>query len=333
MVAVFVAQAVSVLLLSVGVGWVILAERRILVSVRAIAYRLSPLPGGGSLQATLAEALDDPGLRLVFPVPESGAQVDPEGRPTALPDSGVIPIEHDGRVVALVARSSDAGPAMLASDLGAAARLAAENEGLVAAVRHEVLELRASRARIVEAADTERRRLERDLHDGAQQRMLSVLYELTLARDAGGRDAARLNGVVADADAAIETLRVIARGIHHSVLTEAGLVAALDALALESPIPLEVDAPADLRCRPDTEATLWRVVEGALRSAVRAGTEGVRVRLARAGEDVTLDLEVDGPVDLDTVALEDRVGARGGRLSVGSKGPAGLSIHAALPCA
>jgi signal transduction histidine kinase len=337
MVAAFVAQSASVLLLAIGLGWLTLAERRMLLAVRGIASRLTPLPGGGSLQLALAGALADPGLTLAFPVPDGTDLVDADGRRVRPPSGRVTPIDHNGRVVALAIQSTETTPATVSPELGAAVRLAAANESLLAAVRHQVLELRASRARIVEAADAERHRLERDLHDGAQQRMLSVLYELMLARDQAPDDADAierrgLDRAVEATDAAIDALRVIARGIHHAVLTEAGLPAAMDALAFEAPIPLEVEAPADLRCRDESEAAIWSVVTDALRQAVRLGASGISARLSQAGQSLQLDLSVEGlRAPLDTVSLEDRVGAGGGDLHA-SFADATHAIRSVLPC-
>ena len=285
MITVFVAQATSALLLSIGVAWALAMERRTLGAVRAIAHRLTPMPGGGSLRPALAAALGDPGLRLLFPLPGSDQLVDPEGRPSAPPEGAATPIEHDGRVVAVAVRSEAVRDQRTTVDLGAAVRLAAANESLLAAVRHEVVELRASRARIVTTGDDERRRLERDLHDGAQQRLLAVLYELSLARDlarsVGDAEASsRLARLTDDADSATEALRHIARGIHQAVLTEAGLVAALDVLMIEAPIPVTIDAPPIVVCSPATESTALRVDLGHPQPGVAPGSVGsVRARV------------------------------------------------------
>jgi signal transduction histidine kinase len=340
MVAVFAAQAASAILLSTAVAWILLVERRTLISIRAITYRLSPLPGGGSLQAALSGALGDPGLRLLYPLAGSadGELVDPNGRAADPPPEGATAIEHGGRVVAFIVPSVETTSGSLTNELGAAARLAAENEGLVAAVRHEVIALRASRARIVEAGDTERRRLERDLHDGAQQRLLGVLYELTIARDwpqdSQGPLRRRLGQAVTQIDHAIDALRAIARGIHHSLLTDAGLIAAIEALAVDAPIPVELDAPAELPCREESASAAWHVVTNAVRQAARLGAAGLSVRLAPEGGSLRLTITVDEPSgSLYILPMEDRVAAAGGRLTSDLRLPSQQVLDIELPCA
>jgi signal transduction histidine kinase len=342
LIAVFVARAVALVALAAGLAWSLVRARRSLAAVRRIAWELAPFPGGGTLRSALAAAVGDPGLRLVFPLPASGMLVGTDGRPATLdergPETRVIPIRQGPEVVAMAVSSVALAGESVERDLGAAVRLAAENERLLASVRHEVLELQASRSRIVATGDAERHRLERDLHDGAQQRMLGVLYELTLAertaRVAGNTAAAsQLGQAAADADAAIEALRVIARGIHHAMLTEAGLVAALEALAVEAPLPVELDTPAEIACSPVAQATVWRIVSDSVIAAARQGAAGVRARLAVLDADIRLDLDIYGvPEAVDLVALGDRVGAGGGSMSSVSS-PGNQSLHVELPCA
>ena len=217
----FVARASATLLLAIGLTWLLLDGRRTLLAVRRITDQLSPFPGGGSLRTALAGALGDPNLQLVFPLPGPGGAVDAAGvavaEPSARAGTHLTPIEYGGETVAIAVAAGSAPDVPVADDLGEAVRLAAANERLLAAVRHEVLELRASRSRIVEAGDAARHAIERDLHDGAQHRMLGVLHELSLAQvgaatagDAVTAD--RLSQAVDEADAAIESLRRLARG-------------------------------------------------------------------------------------------------------------------------
>jgi signal transduction histidine kinase len=343
MVTLFIARAVSASLLGLGLAWRLIDGRRTLLAVRRITNDLSPLPGGGSLRAALATALGDPGLELVFPLPEGAGYVDTVGAtvpdPSMRPDSHGTPIADGGRIVA-VAVGSGGGPTVpLQDDLGDAVRLAASNERLLAAVRHEILELQASRARIVEAGDMARHSLERDLHDGAQHRMLGVLHELSLGRaravEAGDVEAAeRLAGAIEEADDAIESLRRLARGIHPATLTDGGLLPALEALADEAAIPLEIDAPAGVRFPPEVEATAWRVVAQTVVVAGRLSADGVSAHVRLVGEYLELDLEIDGASSApDTVALEDRVGAVGGSVSVRRDNDGVTRVHVELPCA
>ena len=337
----FVARGLSMVLMAIGLTWLLLDGRRTLMAVRRITDQLSPFPGGGSLRTALAGALGDPKLELVFPLPGQGS-VNAAG--IAVADAAaragthLTPIQYGGETVAIAVAAGSAPDVPVTDDLGEAVRLAAANEGLLAAVRHEVLELRASRARIVEAGDAARHAIECDLHDGAQHRMLGVLHELSLAQVAAATSgdtvtADRLSQAVDEADAAIESLRRLARGIHHATLTEAGLLAALEALADEAPIPVELDAPVDVRYPPEVEATVWRVVADTVAAADRLGAVGVEAHVRQVGDRLHLDLEVDGASGVpDTIGLADRVGAAGGSLTVDLTEPETLRLHVELPC-
>jgi signal transduction histidine kinase len=223
--------------------------------------------------------------------------------------------------------------------LGPALRLAAANERLLAAVRHRLLELQASRQRIVEAADAERHHLERDLHDGAQQSLVSLIHELSLARDMARLDddgvtGDRLARAVDETDAAIEALRLVARGIHDPVLAESGLLAALDALSVDAPIPVGFDMPQELSCRPESASAAWRVVVDAVEQATRLGAEGVTGRVSVVDGTIIMALAVEGIDEpLTLLPMEDRVAAGGGRLTTRWDGPSILELQAELPCA
>ena len=341
LVAAFVARAFATSFLAIGLAWLLLHGRRTLAAIRRITEQLSPLPGGGSLRMALAGALGDPDLRLEFPLPGEGGFADSAGVPfTGSPLDGThrAEIRYGGETVAIVVATGETPDVQVADDLGEAVRLAAANQGLLAAVRHEVLELRASRRRIVEAGDGARRAIERDLHDGAQHRMLGVLHELSLAQvaamDAGDTVVgSRLARAVAETDAAIDALRRLARGIHHATLTEAGLGAALEALADEAPVPLDIDVSVDARYPTEVEATAWRVVADSVAAAGRLGASGVAVHIHRSGDRLRLDLAIDGPTDMpNTIGLEDRVGAAGGTLNVDLTDPTAVLLHVKLPC-
>jgi signal transduction histidine kinase len=169
--------------------------------------------------------------------------------------------------------------------------------------------------------------------------MLGVLHELSLARaravEAGDVQAAEsLTAAIEDADDAIESLRRLARGIHPATLTEAGLLPALEALADEAAIPLDIDAPAGVRFPPEVEATAWQVVAQTVVVAGRLGADGVSAHVRVVGEHLELDLEIDGASSApDTVALEDRVGAVGGSVSVRLDNDGVTRVHVELPCA
>ena len=169
----------------------------------------------------------------------------------------------------------------LGPDLSPAVSLAADNERLVASVRHEVLELRASRARIVETGDAERRRLERDLHDGASSgcsaSSTTLLSRTMWPRRPGTRGRPRSAEAVAAADETIDALRTLARGIHPAILEEAGLAAALETLADDAPIPITVSQMLDTRYAPAIEAAAWRFVTDSVGDAARAGASATRI--------------------------------------------------------
>ncbi len=204
-------------------------------------------------------------------------------------------------------------------------------------------EIRASRARIVQAADDARRKLERNLHDGAQQRLVALSVSLRLAEaklSAADTDAAA--AILADAREellrALEELRDLARGIHPAVLTDRGLAAALRALVARVPLPIEVDL-AEERMPPSVEAALYYVVAEALTNVVKyAGASSASVRLA-IGENGVVVAEVsdDGVGGADPArgsglrGLVDRVEALDGRLSVDSPAGAGTRVRVEVP--
>ena len=170
--------------------------------------------------------------------------------------------------------------------LGSTARLAVENEALRAEALAQLEELKASRARIVEAGDTARRRLERNLHDGAQQRLLALSYDLRLAQAearAGRRDAliAVLDAAGGETASALEELRELAQGIHPAILSEAGLAPALQTLADEAPLPVELEDVAPERLTPAVETTAFVTVSEAIEDAARRRATFLAVRVDR----------------------------------------------------
>jgi signal transduction histidine kinase len=208
-------------------------------------------------------------------------------------------------------------------------------------LRAQLQEVRASRARIVAAADAERRRIERDLHDGAQQRLLGLRLALQLARDRIG-DAAAVEALLAEADAevggALEELRALARGIHPAVLTDEGLAPALGALARRAPVPVDVAVNGE-RFPPAVEATAYFVACESLANAVKhAGASRVAINVTRTNGRVAISVADDGVGGADLGGaglrgLRDRVEALDGRLNVTSPAGGGTRVTAAIPCA
>jgi signal transduction histidine kinase len=232
---------------------------------------------------------------------------------------------------------------VLRSRLWKAGVVAMENVRLDAELQQRLDELRESRARIVEAGYAERRRVERDLHDGAQQRLVALALELQVARsklDADPGEAARLLETAAvELKTATEELRELARGIHPPVLTDRGLVAALDALAQRAPLPVRVEAQDARRAPPAIEAAAYFVVAEALTNVARhAGASEAVVRVLRPNGQLSVEVEDDGAGGADLGGgsglrgLVDRVGALDGSLEVESRPGRGSMVRATLPC-
>ena len=334
--SVFVVLCAAALLIGCGLAWTVLQARIQRRSVARIVTQLGEAPPPGSLASALARALRDPELRIAYWLPIARRYVDGHGAPVEAPAPGpgraVIRLVRDGREVALIAHT--AAPAELERELGAAVRLALDNERLQAEVLAQLHDLTASRLRIVETGDAERRRLERDLHDGAQQRLLALSYELRLARagaSAGGEDelALRLGAACDEAAAALDELRELAHGIHPAILTEAGLAPALEALADEAPLAVELRELAPDRRPEPIETTAYLIVAEAIGDAERRGATFLDVRVHDAGEILTVMTEDDGaPREARALHAADRVGALGGALEVGE-----TAVHVELPCA
>ena len=311
-------------------------------AVTALFERL----GGTSARDALAEALGDDTLALAYWLPDSRRFVDAAGHTVALPEPGagraVTEIERDGAPVAAIVHD----PALLddpelVRTAGAAAALALENERLAAEVRARYDDLRAASARLVAAGDAARRRIERDLHDGAQQRLVSLSVTLNLARkhaEPGSRTATLLESAVAELTAGLSELRELARGIHPAVLTERGLSAALEALAARAPIPVTISGALEERLPPAVESAAYFVVMEALTNVARyASATTADVTIERADGHVVVGIADDGIGGADPAAgsglsgLADRVSALGGRLVVQSPRGGGTIVRAEMP--
>jgi signal transduction histidine kinase len=218
---------------------------------RDLVAELSNAPRSGELRDALAKVLGDPSLELAYWLPKSEAYVDSDGKPidvpVANPSRAVSEVRLEDRLVAAIVHDSSLlDDPELVRGVGAAAALALENERLDAELRAKVEELRASRMRMIEATLAERRRLERDLHDGAQQRLVSLALDLRLAEDSLQNDQGSvrelLQAASGELDAALGELRELARGIHPAVLSDRGLDAALETLASRAPLPVALEA-------------------------------------------------------------------------------------------
>ncbi len=325
----------------------LLRARLARVHVGELVVHLEQTPVDG-IRDELAQALNDPSLELGLWLPEQEEYVDAAGRAFSVPEDGptraVTWIEHEGRPLAvLVHDPSLRDEPKLVEAVAAAARLALVNARLHAEVRAQLETVQESRARIVTAQDEERRRIERDLHDGAQQRLVALALELRSAQralgDQGDPDVDRLLASTADElQVAVEELRELAHGIHPGTLTQAGLGSALEALAARMPIPVTVDAITE-RLPPEIEATAYFVASEALANVVKhAHASHAAIRATRANGTLVIEVSDDGVGGADTRAgsglhgLADRVEAHGGRLSIDSVTDSGTRVVVEIPC-
>ncbi len=297
----------------------------------------------GGLRDVLARALGDPTLQLAFAAPSGAGHIDAAGHPVFVTDDrpgrALATIEHDGRLLAVLVhdRAIEEQDPGLIQAVSAAARMAIENEQLTAQVRAQLDEVRASRARIADAADAERRRVERDLHDGAQQRLVALALRLQLARGTSENASALIDQATTELEAAIGEVRDLARGLHPPLLTEAGLAAALETLAERSPVPVHLAATAE-RYGSAVETTAFFVVAEALTNAARhaAATE-IRVTVSEVAGGLSVTVSDDGRGGADAATgtglrgLADRVAALGGLLTVTSRPGEGTLVQADLP--
>jgi signal transduction histidine kinase len=337
-------------LLAVPVAFAGAALRRSLErgAVADVVVGLSGAATAEDVRDRLRTALRDPSLEVLYWVPEEGSYVDTAGR--LVPDAP----EHDtaDRLV-LPVRASDGG--RLALVLGhpslhrhgrpvsaavSAAGLALENARLQAGIRAQLEQVRASRARIVEAGLAERRRLERDLHDGAQQRLLALTMQLGAVRTAVADDATRtlVDTARSDLREAVAELRDLARGLHPAVLSQAGLGAALESVAERLPVPVSLDVPPG-RFDPTVESAAYFLACEAMTNAAKHGdASSVRVRVRSLPDRLLVEVLDDGVGGAEVspggglAGLQDRVAALGGTLTLDSPPGHGTRIAASIPC-
>jgi signal transduction histidine kinase len=316
----------------------------------AIARMAVDLDGGADpaqLRAALRHALGDPGLELYLREGHGWRTVDAhlEVLPRH-PDGASTVLEGEQGPLAVVAHDPilREDPGLVAAAV-AVLRLAIENERLSQVVRDQLDEVRASRARLIEAAEDERRRIVRDLHDGAQQRLIAVALSMQRAKDAAQRTDAdgllsrRVDEAIAELLAAVDELRRLARGIHPAILTEEGLAPAVAGLARRSPIPVQVDIRVGGRLPSVVEATAYFIVAEALTNVTRhAAAQSAVVCIAR--NNGHLDVEVcddggggaDGSLGSGLTGMADRLDALSGSLLVESPVGGGTRLKAVIPC-
>ena len=304
--------------------------------------------GGGDLQGALAKTLGDPSLVVAYRLPGSLGYADVEGRPVLVPpvaaDRSAATVESDGtELAALIYDASlDDDPELVAA-VCAAAGIALENDRLHAESRERLTEIHASRERIVAAGDAERRRLERNLHDGAQQRLVAIALQLSLLKGRIQSDPATAEQLVKTAGdelaLSLAELRELARGIHPAVL-EHGLAAALDSLAARAVVPTKVMFETSERLPEPVELAAYFVASEALANVAKyAHATTVSMRVWRTGHIANIEIADDGIGGADDSGgsglrgLADRVEALQGHLRVSSPSGAGTVVTAELPCA
>jgi len=326
------AESSLLLLLALATGWPALSLALTRQRVTQLVVQASAVPPIGGLGRVLGEALHDPTSRLLYRRQgESDVHViDADGNP-AQPSARLTPLIRGADTIAYL----DHGEPILDHEgavIAQVARLSLDHERLHAERAAQLRELRASRVRIVAAADRERRRLERDLHDGAQQRLVSLALGLQLAElTPTAAESSRPIGLLADATTEVATalaeLRAIARGLYPRELADEGLESALETFAESDPTPVELDCDLPDRLPHAVEAAAYFTVdhlmatpsyEPATRRAIRAWQEGNQLHLELAGSRRTDNLTM----------AEDRVGALGGTVQRIGAG----SIGIVLPC-
>jgi signal transduction histidine kinase len=292
-------------------------------------------PAAGTLRDRLARTLADPTLTVAYWLPERGSYVDEAGRPLVLPaqdSQRAITLINDGDepLAALIHDPAILDDPQLDAGIAAATRLAAANARLQAEVRASLALVQASRRRLVEAADEQRRQLQRELRHGAEQR-LSVVADL-LAQAGPELSEAQL-----DLDAARAELRELSRGIRPATLTDAGLRASLQELAARSPVPVQVDVPAQ-RWPPAVEAAIYFICSEALTNVAKyARASHVQLHITSTETRLRAEITDDGTGGADPAAgsglrgLADRAEALGGHLTITSPPSHGTRLTADLP--
>jgi signal transduction histidine kinase len=317
-------------------------------AVSELVGRLAHASGQDEIHAALVRALDDPSLKVAYWLPDYATYADVEGRAVELPDGngrGTTPLTgRNGQPVAALIHDAALReePGLLDAVSGAAA-IALENMRLTVELRARLEDLKGSRIRIVEAGDAERRRLERNLHDGAQQRLVGVALQLRLLQSqirddpASAEQLATLAGD--ELSQSLHELRELARGLHPAVL-EHGLHAALNALATRSAIPTTVtyEDAADELPEAVELAGYFVACEALTNVAKYAGATQAEIRVSRDGPAARVEIADDGVGGADDTrgsglrGLADRVEALDGRLRVVSPAGAGTVVTAELPC-
>jgi signal transduction histidine kinase len=331
----------------VAVLLVILQSRMARGGVADLVVELGQTPTPARLRDALANALGDPSLQVAYWAPDQDRFIDAGGEPIVLPEDGtgqaVTMLERGGVPEAAIIHDAILleEPGLIAS-VASAMRLAVENDRLASEVEAQLQEVRASRTRIVEAGDRERRRIERDLHDGAQQRLISLSLELRVARsklgETGDPDVRRsLDRAADEAQAVLVELRDLALGIHPLILTEGGLGEAIESLADRTSVDVTLDVGPE-RYSPAVEGAAYFVISEGLANVTKyAKATKATVRVRGLADHMTIEVSDDGIGGADPRSgsglrgLADRLAALDGTITVVSPVGSGTTISAQIP--
>ena len=317
-------------------------------AVAGLVVELRADPGPAELRDALARALRDASLTLIYWLPEFESWADLDGRPVTLPGRGA------GRSTTVIDRRSEHVAALvhdpalddepeLLDAVAAAAALALENGRLQVELRARLDDLRGSRARLVQAGDSERRRLERNLHDGAQQRLVSLALGLRLVStrlEPDSEEQRLLAAAREDLAASLQELRELAQGIHPAVLSDYGLGVALESVATRASLPVELTVAVDGPLAPAVEVAAYYLVCEALTNVAKyASASCASVQITREDGQLIVQVADDGVGGADPASgsglrgLADRVEALDGKLRVWSPRAKGTTVRAEMPCA
>jgi signal transduction histidine kinase len=315
-------------------------------SVGELFVELRTDPPPAELRDALARALRDPSLELVYWLPEFDSYADLDSRGVTLPSEAsgraTTLIDVDGvRVAALIHDPLLLDEPELLDAVTAAAAIALENARLHVELRARLEELAGSRARVLEAGQKERRQLERNLHDGAQQRLIALSLELKSLEGRLGDDPdarRQLEEAQREISMSLEELRALAHGIHPAVLTGHGLAVALEQVAARAPVPVRLTVDVEQRLPEPVEVAAFYVVTESLANVAKhAQATSARVEVDRAADELVVEVVDDGVGGADSErgsglrGLADRVEALGGRLRVWAPRGGGTRVRAEIP--
>jgi signal transduction histidine kinase len=320
-------------------------------ALKSVVGRLVDNPNASQLRTILADALDEPSIELGFRVDESGRFVDSSGEPFSPapgPGRSLTPVGRNGDTTAIIVHDTalNTDPELVEA-AGQALLLAVENGRLVAELESTTEELRASRARVVAAGDAERRRVERDLHDGAQQHLVALRIKVGLAAELAEADpqvAVRLSDLGSELEEILHELRDLAQGLNPPVLREFGLREALASVSRRSAPPAKLETAAIRRYPEEIESAVYFCcLEGLQNVGKHAGPDASAViRVWEREDHLFFEIEDDGAgCDLESARglgsgltnMTDRIAALGGRLSVDSRLGAGTTVQGVAPLA